>query len=76
MPTINSVLTWKAVAPGAIWILMEDAPALASPVSFATIGAGNPCLVFFPHMVNGRTDISYSIPEITPSEFPVSNWKK
>lgn len=33
-------------------------------------------LGLLPHMVNGRTDISYSIPEITPSEFPVSNWKK
>ena len=55
---------------------MDAVPAFAAPVNFPTIGAGNPCLVFLPHMVNGRTDISYSNPEITPSEFPVSNWKK
>src|SRR5262245_65404547 len=55
---------------------MELAPALAPPTIFATIGAGSPCFLPLPHMVNGRTDISYSNPEITPSEFPVSNWKK
>ena len=33
-------------------------------------------VLVLPNMVNGRTDISYSNPEITPSEFPVSNWKK
>ena len=76
MPTITSVFTWNGVAPGAIWILMDLAPALAPPTILATIGAGNPCFLALPHIVNGRTDISYSNPEITPSEFPVSNWKK
>ena len=56
--------------------MIDLAPALAPPAILATIGAGNPCFVFFPHIVKGRTDISYSIPEMTPSEFPVSNWKK
>src|SRR5688572_16119031 len=76
MPTMTSVLRWNGVAPGASWILMELAPALAPPTILATIGAGKPCFLVLPHMVNGRTDISYSNPEITPSEFPVSNWKK
>src|SRR5574341_878916 len=76
IPTISSVLGWNSAAPGAILILMEVAPAFAASTSLATIGAGNPCLVGLPNIVKGRTDISYSNPEITPSEFPVSNWKK
>ena len=48
---------------------------LAALVTLAFIGTGNPFSVSFVNCVKGRIDCSYDMPEITPSEAWLSNWK-
>src|SRR6185295_16333975 len=48
---------------------MDRAPFFAAWVNLPFMGTGSPAFFGFENIVNGR-------PEITPSELPVSNWKK
>ena len=51
-------------------------PAFTASVRTVFIGTGNPALFIFSSIVKGRTDCSYDMPLITPSDAWLSNCMK
>ena len=76
MPTINSVFTWKGWRRRPLIVMELARGCFAPPSDLGHHRCRQPVLLSFPHIVNGRTDMFIWNPEITPSEFPVSNCMK